>query len=63
MKSLILVQKPYMERRTYAAFMKNWEGTPPEVYVTSPQLSMEEYANEEINFDTMLNVAVGDLQV
>ena len=39
--SFILVQKPYMERRTFATFSKVWPGK--SVRVTSPQLSMEDY--------------------
>jgi uncharacterized SAM-binding protein YcdF (DUF218 family) len=45
-KSFILVQKPYMERRTFATFRKQWAEL--ECVVTSPQVSYEEYAyNEE----------------
>src|SRR5687768_13648457 len=34
-QSFILVQKPYMERRTYATFQKRWPGK--KIMVTSPQ--------------------------
>ena len=37
----ILVQKPYMERRTFATFNKVWPGKI--LKVTSPQLSMDDY--------------------
>jgi len=37
----ILVQKPYMERRSFATFRKVWPGK--EVLVTSPQVSFDEY--------------------
>lgn len=40
-KKIIVVQKPYMERRTYATFKKFWPD--PEIFVTSPQISYEEY--------------------
>lgn len=59
-KSFILVQKPYMERRTYAAVRKQW----PEIecLATSPQLSYEEYAKGSDFFkDKFINVMVGDL--
>lgn len=59
-KTFILAQKPYMERRTYATFMKQWPGK--EILVTSPQMTMAEYPNEEISFERMLNIMVGDLQ-
>lgn len=61
-KKMILVQKPYMERRTYATFMKQWPGEKVEIFVTSPKLSFEEYPNDEIPFDKVVTIMVGDLQ-
>lgn len=59
--SFILVQKPYMERRTYATFKKQWQE--PEIIVTSPSLSYEEYSNGDKDFkDQFIEVMVGDLQ-
>lgn len=59
-KTFILVQKPYMERRTYATFRKQW----PEAaaVVTSPQVSYEEYAQDSDYKDRWIDVMVGDLQ-
>lgn len=59
-QSFIVVQKPYMERRSYATFKKHW----PEkkLLVTSPQISFEEYPNEEIPMERVINIMVGDLQ-
>jgi uncharacterized SAM-binding protein YcdF (DUF218 family) len=59
-ESFILVQKPYMERRSYATFKKHW----PEkkLWVSSPQLSFEEYITEEISAEKVINIMVGDLQ-
>lgn len=49
---IILVQMPYMERRTYATFMKQWPGfreSPGlQVIVTSPQIPMLNYPNTEV---------------
>lgn len=59
-KSFILVQKPYMERRTYATFQKQWPGKT--VYVTSPQISFEDYPTEEFPMEKVINIMVGDLQ-
>lgn len=59
-QKIILVQKPYMERRSYATFKKVW--TDKEVIVTSPQINFEEYPNEEISEDEVINIMVGDLQ-
>src|ERR1051326_2883569 len=42
-QKFIVVQKPYMERRSYATFRKVWPEK--EVLVTSPQLSIDEYLN------------------
>lgn len=58
--SFILVQKPYMERRTYATFRKAW----PEktAVVTSPSISYEDYPNEEIPLERVIHIMVGDLQ-
>jgi uncharacterized SAM-binding protein YcdF (DUF218 family) len=60
-RKIILVQKPYMERRAYATFMKQWPGPPVEVMVTSPQLSFEEYPNEHIPLEEVIHILVGDL--
>lgn len=61
--SLILVQKPYMERRTYATFKQQWPDTSTEISVTSPILSYEEYmTTSAIDKDFVISVMVGDLQ-
>lgn len=59
-QSFIVVQKPYMERRSYATFKKHWPDK--KLFVTSPQISFEEYPTEEIPMDTVINIMVGDLQ-
>jgi uncharacterized SAM-binding protein YcdF (DUF218 family) len=63
-KRFILVQKPYMERRSFATFKKMWPEK--EVLVTSPQVSFAEYldlyANEELSPDDVISIMVGDLQ-
>lgn len=62
--SFILVQKPYMERRTFATFSKVWPGKP--VVVTSPRLSLDEYlgrySHESLTKDDVIGIMVGDLQ-
>ena len=63
-QSFILVQKPYMERRSYATFMKVW----PEkrAIVTSPKVSLDEYlerySNDTLSTDDVVSIMVGDLQ-
>jgi len=59
---LILVQKPYMERRTYATFMKQWPGDPVGIAVTSPQLSFQEYTRGSIATEEVIHIMIGDLQ-
>ncbi len=56
----IAVQKPYMERRTYATFRKIWPQK--EVIVTSPQVSFDAYPTAEISQDKVIHIMVGDLQ-
>jgi len=59
-QTFLLVQKPYMERRSYATFKKHW----PEkkLIVTSPQISFEAYPTDEIPMEKVINIMVGDLQ-
>lgn len=57
--SFLLVQKPYMERRTYATFCKQWPDV--DCIVTSPQISYEEYGRDEDFKKRYINVMVGDL--
>ena len=59
-QTFLLVQKPYMERRSYATFKKHW----PEkkLIVTSPQISFEDYPTKEIPMEKVINIMVGDLQ-
>ncbi len=59
-QSFILVQKPYMERRTCATFQKQWPGKT--VCVTSPQISMEDYPTTETPMELVINIMIGDLQ-
>ena len=58
--SFILVQKPYMERRTYATFKKQWPE--PRIFVTSPAISYEDYSQDRSFKEKFTNLMVGDLQ-
>lgn len=61
--SLLLVQKPYTERRTYATFKKQWPREDVVVRVTSPRTSYEEYVNDSaFSKAHILNAIVGDMQ-
>lgn len=58
--SFLIVTKPYMERRAYAMAVKAWPDK--KITVTSPQLSFEEYVNQNISEKLLINMVVGDLQ-
>ena len=64
LRRFILVQKPYMERRTFATFRKVWPE--PEIAVTSPQVTMDDYlraySNESLSPADVVSIMVGDLQ-
>jgi uncharacterized SAM-binding protein YcdF (DUF218 family) len=61
---VILVQKPYMERRSYATFHKVWPGK--QVVVTSPEASLDEYlarfSNDALTADEVVAIMAGDLR-
>ena len=63
-QSFIVVQKPYMERRSYATFRQYW----PEkhVVVTSPQASFDDYiakyTHSSLTADDVVGIMLGDLQ-
>lgn len=59
-QSFIVVQKPYMERRSYATFKKHRPGK--QVVISSPQLSFEAYSNDDIPMDRVIEIMAGDLQ-
>lgn len=60
--SVLLVQKPYGERRTYATFEKQWPDKKTRFIVTSPPISYAEYFNDLQPKDTVINIMVGDFQ-
>ena len=59
-RSVIAVQKPYMERRTFATIRKQW----PEVAlrVSSPPLDFNAYCDSSIPIRDIIEFMVGDLQ-
>lgn len=61
LRRLLLVQKPYMERRTYATFCKQWPEAGTEFSVTSPQVEFLQYPDEENPRDLVISIMVGDL--
>ena len=59
-ESFIVVQKPYMERRSYATFKRHWPDK--KIAVTSPQILFEDYPTPDIPMEKVINIMVGDLQ-
>lgn len=64
MNKIIGVHKPFMERRIYAALKVYWNEA--EVFITSPQLSIEEYIKnsmkEGLSEKKIIDILVGDFQ-
>jgi uncharacterized SAM-binding protein YcdF (DUF218 family) len=62
--SMILVQKPFMLRRTYATFMAQWPAeVKPKIMTTAAEGSFEDYVKDErYSFEHTVNTMVGDLQ-
>ncbi|MEF1283994.1 YdcF family protein [Vibrio sp. M250220] len=61
-KSFILVQKPYMERRTYATFVKQWPASCQHICVTSSKTTFCDYFNEDIDLTTTVTAMLGDFE-
>jgi uncharacterized SAM-binding protein YcdF (DUF218 family) len=59
-RKAIAVQKPYMERRTWATFRQRWPEL--EVRVTSPPIDFDAYPNAEITREDVIHIMVGDFQ-
>ncbi|MES2931643.1 MAG: YdcF family protein [Patescibacteria group bacterium] len=59
-KKIILVQKPYMERRALATALVHWPER--EFISTSMPVSYEEYTSGDIPKERIINIMVGDLQ-
>jgi len=57
---VILVQKPYMERRAYATFRRIWPEIDP--IVSSQPISFADYLTPELPRELIINLMVGDLQ-
>ncbi|MEK7615743.1 MAG: YdcF family protein [Patescibacteria group bacterium] len=60
--SVIFVEKPFMQRRVWAIFKKQWPDPTTEAIVTSPPIAYEDYPNADIAKEDFINVMVGDLQ-
>ena len=59
-QSFIVVQKPFMERRSYATFKKHWPDK--DLIISSPPFSFLDYPNDNLSKEHVINAMVGDLQ-
>ena len=60
---IILVTKPYMLRRAYATFMKQWpDSTKPQVICSAIDKNLEEYGEGIESLRDTIGIMVGDLQ-
>ncbi|MGR5067294.1 MULTISPECIES: YdcF family protein [Vibrio] len=59
-ESLILVQKPFMERRAIATFEKQWQSSYSQLQVTSTAHPFFEYINEEMPLMMVLEALMED---
>ena len=59
-ESFIVVQKPYMERRSFATFKKLWPEK--DIIVSSPQIRFEDYPTVDMPLEKVIHIMVGDLQ-
>jgi len=60
--SFILVQKPFMEKRTYATFKQQWPGNYSNVVVTSDWRNWVDYFNEDLPLDMVISALVADFE-
>lgn len=61
-KHFILVQKPYMARRAFATFAKQWPNTFSNVVSCSPNLSFSNYFNESLPSDLVISALLQDFE-
>lgn len=61
---MILVQKPFMLRRTYATFVKQWPGIQvPKIITSALDVTFKEYVNDpRYTLTHTINTMVGELQ-
>ncbi len=60
--SVLVLTKPYMERRASATFDMQWPDKRTEIRFASPQITLLEYCQTKDQLSYTLHVMVGDLQ-
>lgn len=61
-RKIIIAQKPFMLRRAYGTFKKQWLGARTKIVMTSPPFSFKNYFNRKLSKDKIINIMIGDLQ-
>ncbi|MGC9400908.1 YdcF family protein [Vibrio genomosp. F10] len=61
-KKMLLVQKPFMERRSYATFMQQWPEPCEQVLVSSSSDGFFDYLNEDMPLDMVLRALSEDYE-
>jgi uncharacterized SAM-binding protein YcdF (DUF218 family) len=59
-RNIIVVVKPFMQRRVWATWAVEWPEMP--ATVASPGMTLDEYFTSELSPDKVINILVGDLQ-
>jgi len=59
-RTALLVHKPYMERRVWAAVQKIWPDL--QALISSPPIPFIEYATEDISLEQVIHILAGDFQ-
>lgn len=59
---LTLVQKPFMEKRTYATFKQQWPDKDAQITVTSQWQHWVDYYNEELPLEMVLSALIADFE-
>jgi len=59
-QTFIVVQKPFMERRSFATIKKHWPNQ--QIIINSPSITFEDYPNHVLSKDDIIHTMVGDLQ-
>lgn len=61
-RSILVVTKPYMERRAKATFEMQWPDEHASILVSSPPCTFETYCNHDQPAEDVINIMVGDLE-
>jgi len=59
---IMLIQKPFMQKRTYATFMKQRPWKDKNFIISAPNISFENYPTKILTIDNIIHTMVWDLQ-